>query len=307
MKNIGNGASLKKKNNHSQDTEKALTAGIYAWIDDNKNLVQIAQRLAGLAIDLGLCDTNAHNPFQIVPTDLFAENGNLHHELFLNIDHAAWGYFRIQIESEFKFSIVEPKLINSTDVPLIYISELEVEGYIKSLASTLDDHYKLLDLLDENKLEEAQTILDSALDIYKESVSSHLTRVKEIIDSFDGEIAIKATNDEATTQPIKSMNTRYDLALLHPENWVVLHANGIEGQEWLSSWLKSFFVVESKAASLLYLYQKLIKDAGFRVIIHTDSVEPETDLTGEVLRDENMNLTLVRPVIHATRLEILNG
>ncbi len=307
MQNIGNGASLKKKNNHAKDTEKALTAGIYAWIDDNKNLVQIAQRLAGLAIDLGLCDTNAHNPFQIVPTDLFAENGNLHHELFLNIDHAAWGYFRIQIESEFKFSIVEPKLINSSDVPTIYISELEVEGYIKSLASTLDDHYKLLDLLDENKLEEAQSILDSALDIYKVSVSSNLSKVKDIINSFDGEIGIKATNDEETVQLIKSMNTRYDLALLHPENWVVVSANGMEDQKFLSSWLKSFFVTESKAASLLYLYQKLIKDAGYRIIVHTDSVEPETDLTGEVLRDENMNLTLVRPVIHATKLEILNG
>jgi hypothetical protein len=307
MQNIGNGASLKKKNNHAKDTEKALTAGIYAWIDDNKNLVQIAQRLAGLAIDLGLCDTNAHNPFQIVPTDLFAENGNLHHELFLNIDHAAWGYFRIQIESEFKFSVVEPKLINSSDVPTIYISELEVEGYIKSLASTLDDHYKLLDLLDENKLEEAQTILDSALDIYKVSVSSNLSKVKDIINSFDGEIGIKATNDEETVQLIKSMNTRYDLALLHPENWVVVSANGMEDQKFLSSWLKSFFVTESKAASLLYLYQKLIKDAGYRIIVHTDSVMPETDLTGEVLRDENMNLTLVRPVIHATKLEILNG
>ena len=307
MQNIGNGASLKKKNNHAKDTEKALTAGIYAWIDDNKNLVQIAQRLAGLAIDLGLCDTNAHNPFQIVPTDLFAENGNLHHELFLNIDHAAWGYFRIQIESEFKFSVVEPKLINSSDVPTIYISELEVEGYIKSLASTLDDHYKLLDLLDENKLEEAQSILDSALDIYKVSVSDQLSKVKDIIDSFDGEIGIKATNDEETVQLIKSMNTRYDLALLHPENWVVVSANGMEDQKFLSSWLKNFFVVESKAASLLYLYQKLIKDAGYRIIVHTDSVEPETDLTGEVLRDENMNLTLVRPVIHATKLEILNG
>ncbi len=307
MQNIGNGASLKKKNNHAKDTEKALTAGIYAWIDDNKNLVQIAQRLAGLAIDLGLCDTNAHNPFQIVPTDLFAENGNLHHELFLNIDHAAWGYFRIQIESEFKFSVVEPKLINSSDVPTIYISELEVEGYIKSLASTLDDHYKLLDLLDENKLEEAQTILDSALDIYKVSVSSNLSKVKDIINSFDGEIGIKATNDEETVQLIKSMNTRYDLALLHPENWVVVSANGMEDQKFLSSWLKNFFVTESKAASLLYLYQKLIKDAGYRIIVHTDSVEPETDLTGEVLRDENMNLTLVRPVIHATKLEILNG
>lgn len=307
MKNIGNGASLKKKNNHAQDTEKALTAGIYAWIDDNKNLVQIAQRLAGLAIDLGLCDTNAHNPFQIVPTDLFAENGNLHHELFLNIDHAAWGYFRIQIESEFKFSVVEPKLINCSDDPIIFISELEVEQYIKSLASTLDDHYKLLDLLDENKLEEAQTILDLALEIYKESIKEPLLRIKNIIDTFDGEIAIKATNDEETVQSIKSMDTRYDLALLHPENWVVVKSNGIEGQAWLSSWLKSFFVDESKAASLLYLYQKLIKDAGFRVIIHTDSVEPETDLTGEVLRDENLKLTLVRPVIHATKLEILNG
>jgi hypothetical protein len=307
MKNIGNGASLKKKNNHAQDTEKALTAGIYAWIDENKNLVQIAQRLAGLAIDLGLCDTNAHNPFQIVPTDLFAENGNLHHELFLNIDHAAWGYFRIQIESEFKFSVVEPKLINCSDDPIIFISELEVEQYIKSLASTLDDHYKLLDLLDENKLEEAQTILDLALEIYKESIKEPLLRIKNIIDTFDGEIAIKATNDEETVQSIKSMDTRYDLALLHPENWVVVKSNGIEGQAWLSSWLKSFFVDESKAASLLYLYQKLIKDAGFRVIIHTDSVEPETDLTGEVLRDENLKLTLVRPVIHATKLEILNG
>ena len=307
MQNIGNGASLKKKNYQAQDTEKALTAGIYAWIDDNKNLVQIAQRLAGLAIDLGLCDTNAHNPFQIVPTDLFAENGNLHHELFLNIDHASWGYFRIQIESEFKFSVVEPKLINSSDSPSIYISVFEVEEYIKSLASTLDDHYKLLDLLEENKLEEAQNILDSALNIYKEAISAPLSNIKNIIDSFDGEIAIKATNDESTTQLIKSMNTRYDLALLHPENWVVVKANGMEDQSWLSSWLKSFFVMESKAASLLYLHQKLLKDAGFRVIIHTDSVEPETDLTGEVLRDENMNLTLVRPVIHATKLEILNG
>ena len=307
MQNIGNGASLKKKNYQAQDTEKALTAGIYAWIDDNKNLVQIAQRLAGLAIDLGLCDTNAHNPFQIVPTDLFAENGNLHHELFLNIDHASWGYFRIQIESEFKFSVVEPKLINSSDSPGIYISVLEVEEYIKSLASTLDDHYKLLDLLEENKLEEAQTILDSALNIYKEAISAPLSNIKNLIDLFDGDIAIKATNDEATVQSIKSMDARYDLALLHPENWVVVNANGMEGQEWLSSWLKSFFVLESKAASLLYLHQKLIKDAGFRVIIHTDSVEPETDLTGEVLRDENMNLTLVRPVIHATKLEILNG
>jgi hypothetical protein len=50
-----------------------------------------------------------------------------------------------------------------------------------------------------------------------------------------------------------------------------------------------------------------IKDAGFKLIVHTDSVDPETDLTGEVLRDDALNLTLVRPVIHATKLEIQNG
>ena len=290
-----------------KDATYALSAAIYVWIEDNPHLVSIAQRLAAHVLDLGLCDTNVHNPFQIVPTDIFAENGNLHHELFLNIDHAAWGYFRIQIESEYKFNVVEPKLINNSDVPLIYISELEVGEYIKSLASTLDDHYKLLNLLEENKLEEAQSILDSALDNYKESITTPLSNIKDIIDSFDGEIAIKATNDESTIQSVKSLDTRYDLALLHPENWVVVNANGMEDQEWLSSWLKNFFVAENKSASLLYLYQKLIKDNGFRLIVHTDSVEPESDLTGEVLRDEVMNLTLVRPVIHATRLEILNG
>jgi hypothetical protein len=307
MNNIGNGASLKKKNYQSQDTEKALTAGIYSWIDDNKNLVLIAQRLANLTLELGLCDTNAHNPFQIVPTDLFAENGNLHHELFLNIDHAAWGYFRIQIESEYKFNVVEPKLINSSDTSLIYMSELEVEQYIKLLAETLDNHYKLLDLLEDSKLEEAQSILDSALSTYHHSIIEPLSNIKTIVSFYNGEIVIKATNDEKTVQSIKSMDTRYDLALLHPENWVVTKSDGINGQEWLSSHLKSFFVVESKAASLLYLYQKLIKDAGFKLIVHTDSVEPETDLTGEVLRDDALNLTLVRPVIHATKLEIQNG
>jgi hypothetical protein len=307
MNNIGNGVSLKKKNYQTQDTEKALTAGIYSWIDDNKNLVLIAQRLANLTLELGLCDTNAHNPFQIVPTDLFAENGNLHHELFLNIDHAAWGYFRIQIESEYKFNVVEPKLINSSDTSLIYMSELEVEQYIKLLAETLDNHYKLLDLLEDSKLEEAQSILDSALSTYHHSIIEPLSNIKTIVSFYNGEIVIKATNDEKTVQSIKSMDTRYDLALLHPENWVVTKSDGINGQEWLSSHLKSFFVVESKAASLLYLYQKLIKDAGFKLIVHTDSVEPETDLTGEVLRDDALNLTLVRPVIHATKLEIQNG
>ena len=42
-----------------------------------------------------------------------------------------------------------------------------------------------------------------------------------------------------------------------------------------------------------------------RLIVHTDSQEPESDLTAEVLKDETLGLTLVRPVIHATKLEII--
>jgi len=39
--------------------------------------------------------------------------------------------------------------------------------------------------------------------------------------------------------------------------------------------------------------------------VHTDSVEPETDLTNQVLVDTALDLVLVRPVIHATRMEII--
>jgi len=145
------------------------------------------------------------------------------------------------------------------------------------------------------------------LSTYHHSIIEPLSNIKTIVSFYNGEIVIKATNDEATTQSIKSMETRYDLALLHPENWVVTKSDGICGQEWLSSHLKAFFVLENKSASLLYLYQKLIKDAGFRLIVHTDSVKSEADFTDEVMRDEAMKLTLVRPVIHATKLEILNG
>ena len=66
-----------------KDATYALGAGIYVWIQDNSSLVALAQTLAKKCVDLGLCDTNMHNPFQIVPTDLFAENGNLH-ALILN-------------------------------------------------------------------------------------------------------------------------------------------------------------------------------------------------------------------------------
>jgi hypothetical protein len=41
------------------------------------------------------------------------------------------------------------------------------------------------------------------------------------------------------------------------------------------------------------------------LIVHTDSDDLETDTTAQVLVDTALDLVLVRPVIHATRFEIL--
>ena len=41
------------------------------------------------------------------------------------------------------------------------------------------------------------------------------------------------------------------------------------------------------------------------LIVYTDSDEFETDTTAQVLVDTALDLVLVRPVIHATRFEIL--
>ncbi len=286
--------------------EYALEAGIAVWISDNINLVNIAQKLGSKCVNLGLCDTEQNNPFQIVPTDVFAQDGNLHHQIFLNINHIAWGYFRIFIENESKYSVIEPSIISETKKPIILLSQIEVEEYIDNLAKALDLHYQILDYLDLEEYDKAIDVANCLITEYHEKIDEPLREIKNIIDNFDGEIEIKATNDDTASQSVKTLDTRYDLALLHPENWVVKESNVIDGQSWLSSWLKTFFVKENKAASLVYLCQKLFSDHGVRIKVITDSVYPETDVTAEVLRDEALNLCLVRPVIHALRMELIN-
>ena len=286
--------------------EYALEAGIAVWISDNINLVNIAQKLGSKCVNLGLCDTEQNNPFQIIPTDVFAQDGNLHHQIFLNINHIAWGYFRIFIENESKYSVIEPSIISESKKPIIFLSQIEVEEYIDNLAKVLDPHYQILDYFETNEFHKAIEVANQLISQYHEQIDEPLKSLKNIIDNFDGKIEIKATNDDTASQSIKSLDTRYDLALLHPENWVVVESNGIQDQAWLSSWLKSFFVKENKAASLVYLCQKLFSDHGIRIKVITDSVEPETDITAEVLRDEAMNLCLVRPVLHAIRMELIN-
>ncbi len=286
--------------------EYALEAAIAVWVKDNQDIVRCAIRLGAETTSLGLVDSEVNSFMQIVPTEIFGKDGNLVHECFLNINHPAWGYYRIIVENESKFKVIEPRLIKNSKSPTILFSELEVIEYVKNLASVLDTHYEMHDAGENKDYDKVEQILNDMLTKYHEDVKVPLAEIKNIIDSYKGDIGIKATNDEEVVQPIKTVNTRYDLALLHPENWVITKSDGINGQSWLNSWLKNFQVQENKAASLLYFAQKIVVDyLGLRLLVHTDSVEPETDLTAEVLRDEAMNLALVRPVIHATRFEII--
>ena len=285
--------------------EYALEAGIAVWVEDNQDIVKCAIRLGAESTSLGLVDLEYNNFMQIVPKDEFGSDGNLIHECFLNINHQAWGYYKVIIEDLFKFRVIEPKLARSHDTDIILLSEEEVVSYLHKLASSLDPLYELDEAMENFDYDKAEDVLYSMLNSYKTWTEAPLLKIKNIIDTFDGELYIKATNSD-DMENVKDLSTRYDLALLHPENWIVKKHNGIGGQEWISSWLKQFQISESKEASLLYLAQKLIVGTYKKeLIVHTDSQEPETDLTAPVLIDEALDLVLVRPVIHATKLEIV--
>jgi ammonium transporter len=203
------------------------------------------------------------------------------------------------------FRVIEPKMARTQDTDIILFSEDEVINYLKKLASSLDIHYELDDALLNENYGKAETLINEMLHDYHVKMKEPLAEIKNIIDTFNGVIAIKATNTD-DIENVRSLSSRYDLALLHPENWVVVESDGINGQDWLHSWLRQFQISESKEASLLYFAQKIVVgEYKKELIVHTNSVEPETDLTAPVLVDAALDLVLVRPVVHATRFEIV--
>jgi uncharacterized protein YihD (DUF1040 family) len=134
------------------------------------------------------------------------------------------------------------------------------------------------------------------LEYYKNKTDMALESIKLYVNSFPGKLYISATNDETAKEYIGSKN--YDLALLHPENWNVESFDGFsnieEAQNEIKKVLYSFLKKENHYSSLLYLAQKLIKESGFKVFVDEE----------EVLYDDKMKLTLVRPVLNAKELKI---
>jgi len=285
--------------------EYALEAGIAVWTADNKDVVKCALELAAVTTDLGLVDTNQNSFMGIVPTEVFGPDGNLVHECFLNINHQAWGYFRIIIRSTSHFEVISPRL--TTFKNQILLSQQEVSDFIKELASSLDNLYLLEELLDKKEIRDAEKLLEKMLVEYHEAVKHELISIKEYIANFPGKMYIVSTNSD-DKQYIDEIPNRYDLALQHPENWHIDFFEGFgtakqEDKEFRER-LSEFQKLENHYACRLYLAQKIVKEKSLRLSVLTDSEYPEPDISGEVLVDEAMNLTLVRPVMHCIGMRI---
>ena len=285
--------------------EYALEAGIAVWTADNQDVVKCALELAAETTSLGLVDTNQNSFMGIVPTEVFGPDGNLIHECFLNINHMAWGYFRIIIKSTSHFEVISPRL--TTFKNRILLSQQEALDFIKDLASSLDDLYTIEELLEKEEIRDAEKLLEKMLIGYHEAVKQELISIKEYIASFPGKMYIQSTNSD-DKQYIDDIPNRYDLALQHPENWHIEFFDGFgttkqEDKEFRER-LSEFQKLENHYACRLYLAQKIIKELGLKLTVLTDSIYPEPDVSGEVLYDEALNLALVRPVMHCIGMRI---
>ena len=267
--------------------EYALEAGIAVWTADNKDVVKCALELASETTSLGLVDTNQNSFMGIVPSEVFGPDGNLVHECFLNINHQAWGYFRIIIKSTSHFEVISPRL--TTFKSPIFLSQKEVSDFIKELATSLDDLYTLEENLEANEVREAEKLLEKMIVEYHEKVKHELISIKEYIQSFPGKMYIQSTNSD-DKQYIEEIPNRYDLALQHPENWHIEFFDGFgttkqEDKEFRNR-LSEFQKLENHYACRLYLAQKITAGLKHKLLVLTDSEYPEPDTSGEVLFDD---------------------
>jgi hypothetical protein len=285
--------------------EYALEAGIAVWTADNQDIVRCALQLAEETTSLGLVDTNQNSFMGIVPTEVFGPDGNLVHECFLNINHQAWGYFRIVIKSLSHFEVIAPRLTVFKNNLLL--SQKEASDFINMLASSLDDLYHLEEHLEKSEIQEAEKLLVKMIVEYHEKVKHELISIKEYIANFPGKMYIQSTNSD-DKQYIDEIPNRYDLALQHPENWHIEFFEGFgtteqEDKEFRER-LSEFQKLENHYACRLYLAQKIVLECKHRLTVLTDSEIPEPDTSGEVMYDEGLGLALVRPVMHCIGMRI---
>jgi hypothetical protein len=261
---------------------------------------------------------------------MFNADGNLYHELFMNIDHSAWGYFRLNIKGLTEFELISPKLApwpqNTFD------SEEEVLAFLDALGSTLDTLYELDEAADERKWDKVNTILKKLVANYRENIDSRLAEILEFVRAEP--MAMIADPNTGAEQFAKDLAHRVDLALLHPENWYIARERTEEEQnkvaeinakldknviqlskyaaleeetEAFRERLREFFIAESREAAFLYAAQRILVQKGFQVQVVTDSTEDEPDATNFVIADTRTAIVYVRPVLHAVEIIVTDG
>jgi hypothetical protein len=299
MSDIGKIIHKKVKRNE----QYALMASIAVWVEDNQDLVKLAQNLSQKTLSLGLCDSGLHHPFQIVPQDMFSERDTLYHDIFLNIDHAAWGYFRLNIKSLNEMQIVAPKISMWPENTLR--SEEEANEFIEALAATLDDLYSLDESAEARSWDDINSKLEKMVNEYRNKIDPELKQIIDYVKSVPN--ALITEPNSGTSQLAKDSPYRFDLALLHPENWSIKDNNNNDELENFREALRKFFTFENSHAAFLYAAQKLLVQHGYKVQVVTDSAEGEPDTTDFAVMADVGGMVYVRPVLHATSIVITDG
>lgn len=300
-----------------RDEAYALQASIAVWIEDNRDLVQIAQRLALKAADLGLWDPALHNPFQIVPTDMFEEDGLLAHDLYVNIDHPAWGYYQIKIADANKFLLDSPPP-KSPHESQEFSSEAEALAFIEALGASLDPLYDLDEASESEEAERVNLCLSAMLEAYHAAIDPDLAQIKGAIGALAPRVAIQV--GDADAQYVHAISHRWDMALFYPNTWVVTSPEAVSAgeavfldqaaTEELREKIAAFCKREASQAAFLYVAQKILAESGWTVEVVTDSTPEEGDQTGVVgvvQSSPEKYMAFVRPVLHATRVHVLTS
>lgn len=291
--------------NENITESQALTIAINYWIDNNQEVVQTAQDLAKITIHLGLVDTSTTLPFQIFPTNTYDAKGMPYCDLFLNIDHAAKGFYTIKINNG-EYTINPPSAFS--DEARTTKDLQEIVTFIEDLAHRLDPLYEFLNFIEKNDEQNANQKLQNLLQDYRDAMDEELAKMREYVRSIHN-VVIAAPGTNAYDF-VKNAVHNFDQAFLHPSNWFILDDVPEKGESFedyineeasavLFDAVSKFFSFESQHSAYMYLAQKIISDNGWSGRIYSETTETWRDIE----RGQD-NIVYTLPVIDASKIEL---
>jgi hypothetical protein len=252
---------------NSKET-KALTKAIERYISKHIYRVKAAQIYAKQIEEAGLMDGRTSMPFQIIPTELSDEDGDLICKLFVNIEHPAHGFFSLELLDD-QISMSCPVTYHTDHLLMTY--EM-CDSFILDLSNEMDEFYKLQSAVEEKQVVFCQLFINQLLSKYKKNITFHLEKIKNYVNKQNN-TAIVSNNHFAL---VKDAQRSYDKALIMPGSWVIFAETPDKGEdlndyideeatEQLIAQLNKFFRQENFLASGIYLAQRICLQAGLKV------------------------------------------